>query len=362
MGQTWHVMSGQVVPAANKSILGIFNGAGSGVVVTIKRIWVRGNESVTAIAGIVDDFSIIRLSDLVIGSGGAVVPVTYDSTNAAIPGQLVMFQTGTATEIATPNLYGRVVRASEEQVTPMVGNWNTWCNHPWLSLALDIGYGDQVNGANQAEGIVLREGEGVHVKNVTGTVGFVEAWIEFDIGAPVASADTYIAAFVGVTWASVNKYIASLLNGSGSGKVLRIKKIWALNNQIAGVTGVLMQAEVKIVSAHAAGTAASILCTDTAGAAVPGQVTAYYASATVTDVENILRFMFSSDEPAVTTATSDELQCIYPLNILYDCYGDAGVQPLTLREGQGVAIKVIWASGAYAGLVDTFVEFTMAAS
>ena len=68
------------------------------------------------------------------------------------------------------------------------------------------------------------------------------------------------------------------------------------------------------------------------------------------------RILWSSDEPAAATATSDELECFVPLNVVWDAgYGDSDVQKLTLRQNQG---WVIWNTTGAAGLVDTWVEFT----
>jgi hypothetical protein len=68
------------------------------------------------------------------------------------------------------------------------------------------------------------------------------------------------------------------------------------------------------------------------------------------------RTIWSSDEAAASSATSDELECFVPLNILFDAgYGDTNVQPLTLRQNDFAGVYNI--SGA-AGLLDSWTEFT----
>jgi hypothetical protein len=68
------------------------------------------------------------------------------------------------------------------------------------------------------------------------------------------------------------------------------------------------------------------------------------------------RIYWSSDEPAISSATSDELECFVPLNVIWDAgYGDSGVQRLTLRTDQGV---VLYNTVGAAGLLDSWIEFT----
>jgi len=75
---------------------------------------------------------------------------------------------------------------------------------------------------------------------------------------------------------------------------------------------------------------------------------------------SIRRVFWSSDEPSISTATSDELECFVPLNVVWDAgYGDAAVQKLTVRQNEGFILYNM--SGA-AGLLDTWTEFTDAAT
>jgi hypothetical protein len=68
------------------------------------------------------------------------------------------------------------------------------------------------------------------------------------------------------------------------------------------------------------------------------------------------RIFWSSDEPSISTATSDELECYVPLNIIWDAgYGDSGVQRLTLRTDQGA---VVYNTVGASGILDTWIEFT----
>jgi hypothetical protein len=67
------------------------------------------------------------------------------------------------------------------------------------------------------------------------------------------------------------------------------------------------------------------------------------------------RVFWSSDEPAISSATSDELECVLPLNVIYEWQPHSDIQPITLRNGQGLVLFNV--TGA-AGLVDVYVEYT----
>ena len=66
-------------------------------------------------------------------------------------------------------------------------------------------------------------------------------------------AATFTAGGIGVTFGN-GKHMLSLFNGASSGRVLRVKRIWVLNNQTSGVTGVLTTWAVRRTSAQSAGT------------------------------------------------------------------------------------------------------------
>lgn len=174
-------------------------------------------------------------------------------------------------------------------------------------------------------------------------------------------AQTYTAGFLAVAFGN-NKSMASILNGSGSGRIIRIKRIWVLNNQTAGVTGVLTTWALKRSSAQSAGTAVVPTKHDTASEAIPAQVlVATGATVTQTGDVALRQWMWSNDEPAASSGTSDEFECLVPLNCVWDsATGDTDVEPIVLREGQGLDVRHTGSSAV--GVADIFVEFTLASS
>lgn len=174
-------------------------------------------------------------------------------------------------------------------------------------------------------------------------------------------AATFTALFSGVAFGN-NKSMAGLFNGSGSGRVLRVKRVWCLNNQTSAVTGVLTTFELRRSTAQSSGTSVTPVKHDTNSSTLPAQVLcAHGATVTSAASDAVRKFVWSNDEPAASAGTSDEFECLVPLNCIWDAAtGDADLEPLVLREGQGLDVRHTGSSAV--GVVDIIVEFTDAAS
>jgi hypothetical protein len=173
-------------------------------------------------------------------------------------------------------------------------------------------------------------------------------------------AQTYRAVAVGVTFAS-NKSMLTVFNGSGSGRVIRVKRIWQLNNQTSGVTGVITTMEVRRISASSGGTAVTPVKHDSNSEAMPAQVAcATGPTDTLTGDAALMRYMWSNDEPAASSLTSDETETIPAFALVFDATGDTDLEPLVLRAGEGVCLR--HTGSTTVGICDVIIEFTMAAS
>ena len=173
-------------------------------------------------------------------------------------------------------------------------------------------------------------------------------------------AQTYTVAAVGATFAN-NKSMLGLFNGAGSGRIIRVYRVWVLNNQTAGVTGVLTTWTMRRTTSQTGGTAITPTKHDTASETAPAQCVFATGGTVGLSADVALRaWVWSNDEPAVSSATSDEFETLVPLNCVWDSTGDANIEPLTLREGQGVSIHHSGSSAV--GLADVFVEYTLASS
>lgn len=174
-------------------------------------------------------------------------------------------------------------------------------------------------------------------------------------------AQTYIASFVGVAFGN-NKSMAGIFNGSGSGRIVRVKRIWVLNNQTSAVIGVLTTFEARRSTAQSGGTAVTPVPYDTASENMPAQVASAHNGTVTSSASKLFRrWLWSNDEPTVSSATMDEFQLVLPFNCIFDAAtGDADVEPFVLREGEGLDIRHTGSSTV--GVVDILVEFTLASS
>jgi len=154
---------------------------------------------------------------------------------------------------------------------------------------------------------------------------------------------------------SSSKSMISLFNGTGSGKVLRVYRVWALNNQITSVTGVLTNLELRKISAASGGTTLTVTKHDSNSSTLPGQILAA-SNANVTLGAMYRRVIWSTDEPATGTLTLDEFQCFLPLCCIWSMgYADTTTDPIILREGEGLTLMNF---GGASGQADFFFEFT----
>lgn len=170
-------------------------------------------------------------------------------------------------------------------------------------------------------------------------------------------AKTYTASAIGVAFAS-NKSLLGLLNGHATRKV-KIYRAWTLNNQTAAVTGVLTSMSLRMLSALTGGTAVTPVAHDTGNTTVDlTSVTCVTGGTATQTAGNALRiWMWSGDEPAVSSATNDEFQCLVPLNCIWDSTGDSNIEPITLNTGEGV--HIVQPGANTIGIVDLFLEFTV---
>lgn len=174
-------------------------------------------------------------------------------------------------------------------------------------------------------------------------------------------AATFTLTSAGTTFGNA-KHMLSIFNGAGSGRVLRIKRIWLLNNQTTAVTGVLTTFALRRTSAQSAGTSVVPTKHDTTSANLPAQVlSATGATVTNTGDSPVRTFMWSNDEPAASSGTNDEFECLVPLNCVWDsATGDTDIEPITLRPGEGLTVQ--HTGSTTVGVVDIFIEFTDAAT
>lgn len=170
-------------------------------------------------------------------------------------------------------------------------------------------------------------------------------------------AKTYTASAIGVAFAS-NKSLLGILNAHATRKV-KLYRAWQLNNQTSAVTGVLTSCSLRKITALSGGTAVTPAPHDTGNATADLTSVTCVTGGTATNTgDNPLRvWMWSGDEPAVSSATSDEFQCIIPLMCLWDSTGDSNIEPVVANTTEGWHIVQPGANAV--GISDLFMEFTV---
>lgn len=151
-----------------------------------------------------------------------------------------------------------------------------------------------------------------------------------------AALPTYYALADAVTCAQ-NKQVISILNDTGSGKVVALKKLFIINTQLSTVTGVALRSDVKRATAHSGGTVVTPASADSANPAIPAQITVRTAATSVTESTLLFPLTYTNDELGATQAFPTA-QLMAGLNWFPE---GAEVQEVRLREGEGLTIKQI---------------------
>jgi hypothetical protein len=151
-----------------------------------------------------------------------------------------------------------------------------------------------------------------------------------------------------LTIANANdKNLLAINNATASGKLIKIYRMWAINNGTGavsgGMTGLLLG---RMASVSSGGTAIPFVphssCV-TAGSNTPFTgISAVSGATTITGtIATELRRVFkATDEIAAGGATMEEIQLIRPWATIWDTgYADANVEPLVLRENQGILLR-----------------------
>lgn len=173
-------------------------------------------------------------------------------------------------------------------------------------------------------------------------------------------AQTYIVRASAVTFAN-NKHMITAWNGSGSGRVVRISRIWFVNEQTSNVTGVITRLFLyKMTADGTNGTTLTPVKYDTSSENVPAQIifrTNPTTGITYSTSTLYRSFCFSTDEYGVGDATIDGVETFPAIMLVWDVgYGESNTDFLTLREGEGVTL---FNTPGAAGTCNIALEFTI---
>lgn len=169
-------------------------------------------------------------------------------------------------------------------------------------------------------------------------------------------AQTFCAYYPGVAFAAT-KNMAAIINQHAT-EVLKIREVALSNAQTAAVTGVVCQMELRNYTSGTLTTPTAITLWSFDSTNSNPTTAVYGHAGTIGGTPTSWwSWIWSSDEAAASSATSDELECYTPLNIVYGWIPHSDVQPWTLRGGSTEMAMVYNVSGA-AGLLHTRIIFT----
>lgn len=175
-------------------------------------------------------------------------------------------------------------------------------------------------------------------------------------------ANTWFALFPDVAIGTANKSHADIWNPTGSGRVVRIYKVYVLHNyRSAAVTGGLNIYQLaRITALSSPGTVVTPVRADsTAENWAATSCTAHYAS-TVTEGSIFRRIIRSSDEIGYRSAPQmDYWGSIHPMALIWNSanHEDTVIQPIVVREDTGIHVKYVSGTNSVATLT-VGIEFT----
>lgn len=154
-------------------------------------------------------------------------------------------------------------------------------------------------------------------------------------------ANTWTATSQGIAYAS-GKSLIDLFNAAASSRTIRCYKALLFNSGVTAITGVLTEIRVNRLGTGAptGGTSITPVAMNPGNAALNASTTA--GTGRTSTVAALLRsLIISNDEPAVSGASIDELECLVPFAEIWNCgYGDANVEPVTMPSGTACGIEI----------------------
>lgn len=170
-------------------------------------------------------------------------------------------------------------------------------------------------------------------------------------GVFTAALPTYYAVADAVAFANTKTHF-SIVNESGSGVLISIRKLFPINVSIAALTGAALRMEARKLTAHSGGTAITAQSCDSTNPALPAQVT-IKTNGTPTGTTLLYPFIITTEEETATAAlTKNVFQAMTNLQP-----EGPEQQEYRLREGEGFSIYQ--STNATVGSFAWFMVFTV---
>lgn len=162
---------------------------------------------------------------------------------------------------------------------------------------------------------------------------------------------TYYAVADNVAFANGKSHI-SIMNAAGSGKLVAIRKMYAVNLSIGAITGAALRMDARRITAHSGGTAVTPVKADSLNDNLPAQITVL-TNGTLTSPTLLYPFIVTTEEETATAAFTKNM-FMAMTNLQPE---GLEIQELRLREGEGFAVSQI--TNATVGSYAWFIVFTV---
>lgn len=166
-----------------------------------------------------------------------------------------------------------------------------------------------------------------------------------------AARESYMAVVESCAFANSKKHL-TVYNGSGSGKVIRLQKLFVTNMIETTITGGARRLDVKKVTSCSGGTDITPVPHDSTNATVPSQII-IQTGATATEGALLFPMVLSTDEMLLNQNSMTQ-QFMAGVNWIPEGYE---IEEYVLREGEGFTIKQI--TNDAVGVVTWILVFSM---
>ena len=156
---TYYALADAVACAQNKQVISLYNAAGSGVVLSIKKLFII-NTQLASVTGVVLRHDVKKITTH--SAGTLVTPVACDSGNPALPAGVTVRTAGTVTEGAL--LFPLTFNNDEVGATQAFPSTTLLAGLNWMPEGQEI------------QEFRLREGDGLTIKQITNSAVGQFAW------------------------------------------------------------------------------------------------------------------------------------------------------------------------------------------
>lgn len=170
---------------------------------------------------------------------------------------------------------------------------------------------------------------------------------------------TYHVFAQGVAFASAKSMVDAFQSAAGI-NTLRMWRIYAFNNLVTSVTGVVTTMVVRTQNTAVRGGSLVAMQRHRRIDPLPGAAVTCGTNRTVAAGTTVRRFLWINDEPAIANSSPDEWELsVANAEVWSSGYADSNVEPLACVPGVAQGIDLQQSGSSAVGTMDAELEFTL---